>query len=84
MFLKLDFSKDGESNPQKIHRYAQHEYEGRWGIFTIIITTACVSVLAIGFLLNNKKGISSTLLTLHIILSVITAFGVDRQPHRAK
>ncbi|WP_187308099.1 DUF1345 domain-containing protein [Nostoc cycadae] len=71
-FLSLTLAKMVKATPNKMQRYAQHEYEGRIGIFTLIIIAACVSVLAIGFLLSDKTGISSTVLMLHIILSVIT------------
>ncbi|RCJ40094.1 hypothetical protein A6770_38230 [Nostoc minutum NIES-26] len=52
--------------------WALSYYEGRLGLFALIITAACISVLAIGFLLNDKKGISPIILTLHIILSITT------------
>lgn len=74
-FLALTLSKMVRATPEKMRRYAQHEYEGRLGIFIITIAAACASVLAIGFLLNDKKGISPTLLALHVILSVLTIVG---------
>lgn len=73
-FLSLTLGKMVKATPDKMRRYAQYEYEGRVGIFTLIIIAACVSVLAIGFLLSDKKGISAIILTLHIVLSVITIF----------
>ena len=44
-------------------------------IFILIIAAACTSVLAIGFLLPDKKGISPMLLTLHVMLAVTTIIG---------
>ncbi len=64
-----------KATPEKMRRYAQHEYEGRLGIFIITITTACISVLAIVFLLNDKKGTPPTFLALHVVLSVMTIVG---------
>lgn len=71
-FLSMTLIKMVKATPDKMRRYAQNEYEGRLGLFTLIITAACISVLAIGFLLNNKKGISLIILSLHIILSITT------------
>ncbi|BAT56903.1 hypothetical protein NOS3756_59150 (plasmid) [Nostoc sp. NIES-3756] len=61
-----------KATPDKMRRYAQNEYEGRLILFALIITAACISVLAIGFLLNDKKGILPIILALHIILSITT------------
>ena len=61
------------ATPKKMRRFAQLEYQGRLGIFIFIVAAACASVLAIGFLLsNNKKNLSITLLSLHVMLAVMT------------
>ncbi|MFN6492444.1 MAG: DUF1345 domain-containing protein [Nostoc sp. DedQUE03] len=64
-----------EATPEKIRRYAESEYEGHLAIFMLVIAAACASVLAIGFLLTDKKGLSTILLTLHVILSIMTIVG---------
>lgn len=74
-FLTITWWKMIKANPEKIRRYAEGEYEGHLAIFILVIAAACASVLAIGFLLNDKKGLSTILLTLHVILSIMTIVG---------
>ncbi|MDZ8051069.1 MAG: DUF1345 domain-containing protein [Aulosira sp. ZfuVER01] len=74
-FLAITWWKMVKANPEKTRRYAESEYEGRLAIFMLVIAAACASVLAIGFLLTDKKGVSSILLTLHVILSIMTIIG---------
>lgn len=74
-FLAITWWKMIEANPEKIRRYAESEYEGYLAIFMLVIAAACASVLAIGFLLTDKKGLSTILLTLHVILSIMTIVG---------
>nr|ADO19182.1 hypothetical protein Nfla_6601 [Nostoc flagelliforme str. Sunitezuoqi] len=64
-----------KATPEKIRRYAENEYEGHLAIFMLVIAAACASVLAIGFLLTEKKGLSTILLSLHVILSIMTIVG---------
>lgn len=75
LFLFLTLWKMFLATPVKMRRYAQYEYEGRLGIFTIVIAAACASVLAIGFLLADKKGIPQNILILHVFLSIMTIVG---------
>ncbi|WP_180277696.1 DUF1345 domain-containing protein [Nostoc sp. 'Peltigera malacea cyanobiont' DB3992] len=74
-FLAITWWKMTKANPEKIRRYAESEYEGHLAIFMLVIAAACASVLAIGFLLTDKKGLSTILLTLHVILSIMTIVG---------
>ncbi|WP_392530304.1 DUF1345 domain-containing protein [Nostoc sp. C117] len=74
-FLAITWWKMIKANPEKIRRYAENEYEGHLAIFLLVIAAACASVLAIGFLLTDKKGLSTILLTLHVILSIMTIVG---------
>lgn len=74
-FLASTLTKMVKATPAKMRRYAQYEYEGRLGIFILTITAACISVLAIVFLLGEKKGIPPTILALHVVLSVMTIVG---------
>ncbi len=60
------------STPEKMRRRAQTQYQGRLVVFTLIITAACASLLAIGFIITNKKELSGQLLTLHVVLSFLT------------
>ena len=64
-----------KATPQTMRRNAKREYQGRLAIFILIIAAACASVLAIGFLLSDKKGISPIFLTLHVMLAVTTIIG---------
>ncbi|MCV3212733.1 DUF1345 domain-containing protein [Plectonema radiosum NIES-515] len=64
-----------KATPETMRRNAKREYQGRLAIFILIIAAACASVLAIGFLLTDKKGISPMLLTLHVMLAVTTIIG---------
>ncbi|MBD6614761.1 DUF1345 domain-containing protein [Komarekiella sp. 'clone 1'] len=74
-FLTITWWKMIRANPEKIRRYAENEYEGRLAIFMLVIAAACASVIAIGFLLTDKKEISTIILTLHVILSIMTILG---------
>jgi uncharacterized membrane protein len=74
-FLAVTWWKMIKANPDKIRRYAESEYEGHLAIFMLVIAAACASVLAIGFLLTDKKGLSITILILHVILSIMTIVG---------
>lgn len=58
-----------------MRRNAQRQDEGRLVILSLITAAACASLLAIGFMLNNTKGKSTSVLTLHVTLSVITIVG---------
>ncbi len=64
-----------KATPETMRRNAKREYQGRLAIFILIIAAACASVLAIGFLLTDKKGISPMLLILHVMLAVMTIIG---------
>ncbi|MFN6566595.1 DUF1345 domain-containing protein [Dendronalium sp. ChiSLP03b] len=74
-FLAITWWKMIKATSEKTRRYAENEYEGRLPIFMLIIAAASASVLAIVFLLTDKKGQSTILLTLHVILSIMTIIG---------
>ncbi|AFY31060.1 DUF1345 domain-containing protein [Calothrix sp. PCC 7507] len=74
-FLALAWLKISQATPEKTRRYAQADHEGRLTIFMLVIAAACASVLAIGFLLNDKKGLTPILLILHVMLSIMTIVG---------
>ncbi|MDZ8107862.1 MAG: DUF1345 domain-containing protein [Nostoc sp. DedQUE12a] len=75
LFLALTWWKMLKANPEKIRRYAESEYEGHLAILMLVIAAACASVLAIGFLLTDKKEFSTIMLILHVILSIMTIVG---------
>ena len=62
------------ATPGSMRRYARQEDEGRLVILSLITAAACVSLFAIGFILHDK-GSSSSLLVLHLTLSVVTIIG---------
>lgn len=57
---------------EKIRRRAQRQDEGILVIYILLIAAACVSLLAIVFMLKNGKDLSATLVTLHITLAGMT------------
>lgn len=73
--LALNLVMMFKATPQTMRRNAKLEYQGRLAIFTLIIAAACASVLAIGFLLTDKKGISPMFLALHVTLAILTIVG---------
>jgi uncharacterized membrane protein len=74
-FLAITWWKMIKATPEKTRRYAENEYEGHLAIFMLVIAAACASVLAIVFLLTDKKGLSEILLILHVVLSIMTIVG---------
>ncbi len=76
-FLALAWWMMNEATPQKMFRRSQRQDESRLAILTLVVTAACASLLAIGFMLKDSKGkqLPMSLLTLHITLAVITIVG---------
>jgi uncharacterized membrane protein len=54
-FLALTWWSMVKSTPETMRRLARSQYEGRLAVFCIIIAAACASLLAIGFILSDKK-----------------------------
>lgn len=71
-FLALAWLTMNAATPQKMRRNAQRQDNSRLIIASLVIASACASLLAIGFMLKGSKNIPEWLLTLHIVLSVIT------------
>lgn len=63
------------ATPEKMRRLAQSDDEGRIVILSLITAAACASLLAIGFMLNDLKGLTTKVLILHTALSVVTIIG---------
>jgi uncharacterized membrane protein len=72
IFLSLVWVMMMKATTQKMQRSAQRQDESRWAILGAIVAAACASLLAIGFMLSKNKDISSSILTLHIILTLVT------------
>lgn len=71
-FLALAWSMMSSATPQKMRRSARAQDEGRLAILTLLIATDCTSLLAIGFMLKDNKGLPTAILTLHVMLSGVT------------
>jgi uncharacterized membrane protein len=63
------------ATPETMRKNAQRQDPGRWVILSLITAAACISILAIGFLLQNTKGASVNILLLHVALSAVTIIG---------
>ena len=66
--LALTFSMMLGATPKQMRRRAQRQDASRWVISSLVIAGACLSLLAIAFLLKNAKGSSASLLTLRLAL----------------
>jgi len=66
--LALTFSMMLGATPKQMRRRAQRQDASRWVISSLVIAGACLSLLAIAFLLKNAKGSSRSLLTLRLAL----------------
>lgn len=44
------------ATPEIMHKNAQRQDTGRWVLLSLITAAACISILAIVFLLQNTKG----------------------------
>ena len=75
-FLALTWSLMLRATPDTMQRNAQRQDEGRLVILSLITAAACASLLAIGFMLNDTKGRSTTnVIILHVTLSIVTIVG---------
>lgn len=55
-----------------IRTMAEHQDTGRRIIFVLVLTGACISLIAIGWLLSGAKTLSRDRLVAHIILSIVS------------
>jgi uncharacterized membrane protein len=58
-----------------MRRKAKLQDEGRLVISSLITAAACASLLAIGLILHDNKGIPTAILGVHVGLSVMTILG---------
>lgn len=70
-FLVLTLRVMLRANPEIMRRLARQEDEGRALILSLITFAACISVVAIGLILQDK-GKDNSLLFLHLGLAIIT------------
>jgi uncharacterized membrane protein len=70
-FLGLTWRLMLRATPEIMRRFARQEDEGRAVILSLITTAACLSVVAIGMILQDK-GKENSLLLLHLGLSIAT------------
>ncbi|HIK14257.1 MAG TPA: DUF1345 domain-containing protein [Leptolyngbyaceae cyanobacterium M33_DOE_097] len=74
-FLTLTWVVMLKATPKTMRRKAQQQDEGRIVILSLITTAACVSLLAIGFMLNNGKGAAAPILAVYVSLAALTILG---------
>lgn len=71
-FLSMAWLTMNAATPVKMRSNAQRQDNNRLIIASLAIASACVSLLAISFMLKGSKGLSESVLTLHIVLSITT------------
>ena len=74
-FLAWTWGLMVSATPETMHRNAQRQDTGRWVLLSLITAAACISVLAIVFLLQNTKGAPTSLVLVHVTLSGLTIVG---------
>jgi uncharacterized membrane protein len=74
-FLGLTGLVITRATPTAMRHYAKTEDEGRWFIFSMITAAACASLVAIGSVLKNAKGLPPLAASLHVILAIVTIVG---------
>jgi uncharacterized membrane protein len=72
LFLALTWMVIRDASTEKMRRSAQKEDENRLTILTLVVGSACASLLAIAFMLKNNSNIPQWLLILHVILAIAT------------
>jgi uncharacterized membrane protein len=70
-FLVLSLRLMLRATPEIMRRFARQEDEGRAAILSLITVAACISVVAIGLILQDK-GKENSLVFLHLGLATIT------------
>jgi uncharacterized membrane protein len=74
-FLFLSWAGMLKATPEMMSRKAKLNDDGRFVILSLITAAACASLLAIGFILHDTKGLSTGPLFLHLALSIGTIIG---------
>lgn len=73
-FLGLTWRLMFRATPEMMQRSALQEDEGRYTILSLILVTACISLVAVA-LIPHEKGISAPILILHLGISIATIIG---------
>lgn len=73
-FLGLTWRLMLRATPEIMQRSALQEDEGRYTILSLILVTACISLVAVA-LIPHEKGISAPILILHLGISIATIIG---------
>jgi uncharacterized membrane protein len=71
-FLTMAWITMNAATPLKMRHNAQRQDNSRLIIASLVIASACASLLAIGFMLKGSKSVSEWVLTLHIVLAIVT------------
>jgi uncharacterized membrane protein len=74
-FLSLSWIVMLNTTPEMMSRKAKLQDDGLFIILCLIKAAACVSLLAIGFILHDTKGLTPARLFLHLALSIGTIIG---------
>ena len=73
-FLGLTWWLMVKATPDSMRRHAKQEDPGRLVVSFLVTASACASLFAIGFILQDKD-VKNNLVILHLALSVITIVG---------
>jgi uncharacterized membrane protein len=71
-FLTLTLAMMQRTTPGRMWRSAQTNNESRIALLMVVVSSACVSMLAIVYMLKDAKGLSPNLLAQHVGLAVLT------------
>lgn len=74
-FLLMSWWVMLRATPATMRQNAQRQDEGRLVILSVVTAAACVSILAIGFMLKDAKDASGALVILHVVLAAVTILG---------
>ena len=73
-FLGLTWRLMFRATPEMMQRSALQEDEGRYTILSLILVTACISLVAVA-LIPHEKGIKAPILVMHLGISIATIIG---------
>ena len=74
-FLLMSWWVMLRATPATMRQNAQRQDEGRLVILGVVTAAACVSILAIGFMLKDAKNASGSIVFLHVVLAAVTILG---------
>ncbi len=71
-FLTLTLAMMQRTTHSRMLRSAEANNESRTALLMVVVSSACVSMLAIVYMLKDAKGLSPNLLAQHVGLAVLT------------